>query len=784
MDLHRRTLDVLDWDRVVAALAEQARTPMGARAARSLPPRSAADARADHDAVEELRKIEEAEGPIPVGGVGDVADVAKRAAQGQVLEPEALRAAGSTLVSLRQLASRLHESGDDAPTLWGIGQNIQIDGWVADDIDQSFDATGQLSASKYPELGELRKTIGDLHETIRRTLDEMIKGDRFEDLLQDRFVTQRGDRYVLPIKSHAKNWDLGIVHGTSGSGRTVFVEPKEVIALNNRLRIAEGELSAAEHRILGALSATLGRIAPNVIAAIDAATEIDLACAREGLARQLKATRPIVRDEGVVHLVRGRHPVLLLQGVNVVANDLSVDPQHPVLVLTGPNTGGKTVALKTIGLCALLVRAGCFVPADEGSRVDIFDEVLADIGDAQGVQEGLSSFSAHLVALREMVARARPGALFLLDELASGTDPAQGGALARAVLEELLRRGPRVVVTTHYAQLKGLASVDPRFALAAMEYANGRPTYRVVHDATGESHALDTALRMGIPEELVIRARALMGEAERALLDAVQALDAERTRAAEEAARFRASEGDLKRRLAEVERREEALRAKAKDLENREAGRFLERLRAAEKAIGAVVADLQRAPSHDKVEAARASLAALKGLVPPEEQLPSAPPELAVGDRVRLKNLGQAGEVTGLGDLVSVRIGALTVRVKPDELERLGSADGPGAQKSKPTVQIAVSAAAPDLDEAVRVVGNTLDLRGQRVEEAMDASDKFFDDAQMRRYDVVFLLHGHGTGALKEALRSWLRSHPRVRDASPANADQGGDAFTVVALRP
>lgn len=787
IDLLARTRDVLDTDSLLTALSERARTPLGAAAARQLAPLASAEAiRRIHDGIDELRAIEAQEGGgIPVGGVTDIRETAKRAGQGAILDGPALREAAGCLSALRGLAHRIDEAVDIAPILNEISSGIQIEAWIVRELVNAFDQTGQLSAATYPELGELRTTILKLHETIRRTLDELVKGDELGDLLQDRFVTTRSDRYVIPIKAHAKNWDLGIVHGTSGSGRTVFVEPNEVIALNNRLRLAEGALQAVEHRIYTTLSQRLGRVAPQVQAALDAATAIDLLCARDTFARALTASRPLVGETGVIDLHKARHPVLLLRGVPVVGNDLQVTPAHPILVLTGPNTGGKTVALKTLALCAWLASLGCFVPADEGSRVDLFPTLIADIGDTQTVHGDLSSFSGHLTMLKATLdAAASEGsqALIVLDELCSGTDPAQGGALARAVLERLLTLGARVVVTTHYAQLKGLAEVDTRFSLAAMEYRNGRPTYRVLAGTAGESHALDTALRMGLPDDLVERARGLMDHGERALQDALAALDTERYRAQQVVVDTESLREQLATRERVLLQREQAVAYRAKELEEAQAAKFLDRLKNAEKAVAAVVADLQRAPDHKRVESARTTLAALRTLVP---GAPAPGPVLAapdVGDRVRLRSLGQTGELIALGDSATVRIGNLTVKVRYEELERIdGQAES--RQTPAPMKRQVAARASIDLGDALRMPHNTLDLRGERVDESFDLVDRFITEAGRRGLDVVFLLHGHGTGALKDALRRWLPTHAAAGKFAPANSDQGGDAYTVVEVR-
>src|SRR5205085_4598987 len=336
---------------------------------------------------------------------------------------------------------------------------------------------GMLSEQAYPVLGELRRRIAALERSIRRALEAVLDSPEYEGVLQDRFVTVRGDRFVVPVKSHARNLGLGIVHDASRSERTVFVEPAAIVPIGNERRMAESALAEEERRILAELSSALGEHATSLAAALGGAAALDLACARTDFAAQIEARRPNIGAEGIVDLERARHPVLALGSQSVVANDLRLDAKRPVLVLTGPNAGGKTVAMKTIGLCALLVRAGCFVPASAQSRVDIFDPVLADIGDMQTGHEGLSSFPAHPATLVEMLSAAGRGTLLLLDEIAAGTDPAQGGALARAILERLADAGARIVATTHYTQVKRMGAEDSRVEVSALEYADGKPTY-------------------------------------------------------------------------------------------------------------------------------------------------------------------------------------------------------------------------------------------------------------------------------------------------------------------
>jgi len=662
----------IDWPVVLEAWASCARTPMGAAAVRAAAPfADLSDVGLALDRCDEVLALEAEGVPVPVGDVLDLRADTGRAAKGIVLEPNELRAAASGLRALHELARVMAEGAPFAPSLAEVGSRISVDRATADTLEAAFDPLGELSGTTYPELEALRAAIAALQQEVRATLDRLVRGDELgDDLLQDRYWTVRDGRYVLPVRSHAKRWDLGIVHGTSNTGQTVYVEPHAIVQLNNEMRLAEGRLRAAEYAILAELSRQLGAGADDVEVAVEAAIEIDVAVSRAGLARRLDARRPAVGDCEIIRMRDARHPVLVLRGVDVVANDLEVGAERPVLVLSGPNAGGKTVALKTFALCAELVRHGLFVPAATGSRVDLFTTIRAVIGDRQTVEGDLSSFHAHLVGLAELVDGAAPGQLLLVDEIASGTDPAQGAALGQAVLERLAERGPRVVATTHFAALKGLAATDDRFAVAAVEVMEGRPTYRVLPGVAGESHALAVGARVGLPGAVLDRALELLGSQQAELGRLLRELDEERGRAAVATAAAERDRAEAARATAVISEREELLRNRIRDLEQRGAAAFLERLRNAEVAIGRVVADLQRAPSHERARAARTALGALGSLAKVEDDGPTAHPgRLEPGDRVRHVRLGGPGEVVAVdGENVEIRIGSLTLRARADEL--------------------------------------------------------------------------------------------------------------------
>ena len=780
MTLEERSVEGLDWPYLLEAFASCARTETGARRVRSLAPlTSAAEVAYAFDGTDEFALLESDGLEIPVSGVSDISADVQKASIGQVLDNDSLRSAATSLQALSDLHVVLTKRAGEAPTLAAMAADIEVDPHLAATLASAFTPEGELSPKRYPQLKELRARIQSIHTEIRSTLDALVNGDTMADLLQDRFWTQRENRYVLPIKVHAKRWDLGIVHGTSGSGQTAFIEPHGIIELNNRLRLVEGELSAAEYRIRAELSGLIGAVGDAVQVGLEIAVELDVVAARAGLARVLAAHRPEVGDEGVVILEKARHPVLILRGVEVIANDLQLTRDRPTLIISGPNAGGKTVAMKTIGLCALLVQHGCFVPADEGSRVDLFAVVRAAIGDQQNVERDLSSFSAHCETLAAMLADAGPEHLILLDELANGTDPAQGAALAQAVIEALGTTGARIVVTTHFARIKAMGAAAEDVGIAAVQYANGQPTYRVLPGVTGESHALSIAETMGIAPEILARSVELM-DGEAGLSRTLEALEAEHQRAVAAADQAELLTAEMRERERKLSLREEKIRKHSEALEAEGARAFLERLKKAEKAVGAVVAELQRDPDHKRAKAARDTLGALRDLVP-DAPAAKADEPIATGDRVRLMNVGKEGEVLSVaGNNLRILTGGLTVTAKRKDVERVGGPISTDGLRGGTAVERAPRAAA--LLEAVRLPTNTLDMRGMRVDEGFDAADKFFDTAVMRGIATVFLLHGHGSGALKDGVRGWLRSSSYVADWVPADAEQGGDAFTIVEL--
>ena len=801
LPLRPATLDALDWPAVCEALATHARTRRGAAACLALPLFAHASlAREAYAEVEEVGEAWRRADDVPVGGVADVADPVERAARGAVLEAEDLREIGGTARVLAGLRDWADDRADWLPRLHRIAQDVQVDPDLVEILGYAFDATGALDERTYPELGTLRRRIAQLRDRVRSTLEEIVRGTDWKDALQDSFVSERDGRFVVPVKMAARR-GLGIVHGVSGSGETAFVEPTAVVELHNELKETEGELARTERRILTELSREVGRRGPALRASLVAAMALDVAVARAGLGRTWNGSVPTVGGEGVMALKRARHPLLALreaesrrsrQPFDVVGNDLHLSPQRPGLVLTGPNAGGKTVALKTLGLCALLVRGGVPLPVDPGSRCDLFTGIVADVGDQQSVAGGLSTFSAHVGLLREALAAAAPGNLVLLDEVAVGTDPAQGAALARAVLERVVSDGARVVATTHYPELKALAGADPRFVVAAAQYEGGRPTYRLELGAPGASYALAMAGALGLDGEVIDRARTLLDEGQRALADTLERLSAERAALAETRRAVEARAAEAEARLRQLEAEEQKLAREGRKRLEEALATHRARLHAQEESARALVARLQAGGDLGAANKGLQELRAMRTAVTmPTAPAVEAPPyQPQVGESVRVRSLDQVGVVRSLGSRPEVEIGRMRMRVALTDLE---PARGKAANAAKaldpdagaPRVHTTVREAPPTPTNgtALRTSLNSCDVRGQRADEAIASVERFVDAASLCADRTLFVCHGHGTGALKNALRAWLPSFRAVKRWRPADADEGGDAWTVLELR-
>lgn len=817
------TLEDLAWPQILEHLAERCHTARGSAAARTLELFSAPDeARRRIAAVAEARLLHDLGEPMPFGGIEDVGEALGRVERGGVLEGPELAAVGKTVAGCAALRRHLMARAAATPLLAEEASGIAPLEHVSGPILDSFDPDGRLADHASAALGPLRRKVAELHAELGRRARALLDDAGIAPHLQDRFYTQREDRYVVPIRAEARARVRGIVHGSSQSGHTVFVEPEAIVELNNRLKLAETDVAEEERRILAELSSYVRAEAPAIRAALDAATRLDVLDAAALLAEAQGAIAPEIDEEGRLELRAARHPLMALAGKMVVPNDLVLAP-GTFLIISGPNAGGKTVALKTAGVAALLVRAGLHVPAAAPSRVPWFDAILTDIGDDQSLERDLSTFSAHLLAMRRFLETAGPRTLILVDELAVGTDPDQGAALGQALLEALAARGAQGIVTTHFEQLKALGARDPRFVNASVGYDLERmvPTFRLHLGVPGSSGALALARRLGLPREIVDEAEALLGGRRASIDELLSALAQERRRLEAEWE----SAAQARRRAEAAQREAEAARhafeEKTRRLHEQAHDEALEALRQARDELDRLKRALRGKGAAFDVHEAKEKLHALRseiaGYAPPPAEVGGAPARaenLRPGVRVLLPKLGSRGEVVEpprdgrvvvqVGRLRStvpmtdVRLdtGPATPAARPEARAGVFHGQAPRARTPKPAgVTFASRPAAPSAKPAdeggerlrddyapVRTASNTVDVRGARVDEALAQIDRFLDAALLVGEESVLVIHGHGTGALRNAVREHLALHPGIRRFRPGRPEEGGDGVTVAWL--
>jgi DNA mismatch repair protein MutS2 len=801
LQVSRRTLESLEWPQLVERLQAHARTPGGRRAcepdiAQSLFAADLESARARLAETSEARALLEIEAP-PFGGLPDVADALLRAERGGGLGAGELLDLASAADAVEETQRFLARHTVVAPRLAAHGAMLGRHTEFSVQVAATLDSEGQVRDSASPVLAEARAESRRANAELQRRMDAALQDPAIAPYLSDSFVTVRNDRFVLPVRTDARGKVRGIVHDASASGSTVFVEPQAVVEANNRLK--EAELCAAREvsRILRDLSNDAGREAPLLRASVAILEVLDLAFARGALSREWNGVEPAMHTAGIYVLPQLRHP--LLNTDRCVANDLRLGESHHVLVLSGPNAGGKTVAMKSLALAVLCARAGLHVAASPGARVDFAERLLADIGDAQNLRENLSTFSAHLANLARIVAAADARSVVVLDEIGDGTDPGEGAALAQAVLEALAGADARVVVTTHYALLKELAQVDARFENGSFEFdaTTLAPTFRLRFGVPGTSSALAVAARMGVRRDVLERAGELLDREDRRLERTLAELNTsrlalERERQLAERAReeSEATRAELGRKLSRMQERRDQLFASMR-------GELDAAFRRAHDEIASVVRDLQQGkPDSRGAQRARATLLAIETrareaeseLVPPAgSETESAESIGAIdwsraqpGDRVFVRG-GGPGVLISLPDRrgrVGVQVGGARLVVP---LERIGAATlDPGSRAGR-VAHVAIRAAVEAGEHSGGI--ERCDLRGLRVEAAIERLRAHLDRASLRGCSRIDVIHGLGTGALREAVRAHLSTSPYVERFGAGHPDAGGEGVTEVELR-
>src|SRR5215472_4431966 len=800
MQLTDRTLADLGFAEISRALVTRCSTEPGkqrASALQVLPDGEAA--RRSLAAVEEARGlIEENDFSLPLGGIGDLVSAVERAAKGAALEPRELIAAAQMLFAFIRLKEALESRFERAPLLGAIAQRLPELERLAARIDRCFEPTGEIADRASAALSEARARARALHQSIKGKIERLLQDEKFLPNLREPYFSLRSGRYVLPIIAAHRAEVPGIVHNASQSGQTLFVEPELLISQGNDLAIAESVVLDEERRILLELSGALGAEAEDILEGLRAAGELDFYEGAARLAIELDAAAPnLDADAGPLVLSDLRHPLLLLRGRQVVANDLAVEGSVRALIISGPNAGGKTATLTAVGLCALMLRAGLPIPASAASRLPLYRSIHTVIGDSQDLAHDLSTFSGHVEQLKEITHHAGAGSLVLIDEIAADTNPREGAALAIAVLEDLLARGAVVLVTTHLEELKALSHGDGRFMNARVGFDPARlaPTYRLQLGATGASSAIDIAARVGLPPQICERARELALGAAGPFSKALTALEEERRRASVEieTARGAAAAAEADRaRLAEEHKTLERWQAE-EELRHRE--RITAELKAVADEARELVAKLREQQSieaaarlqqqiSERFRQEQARVEEVRGRVAASEPGEGAP-DLRVGGWVRHARLGKDMEILELsGEQALVAAGPLKMRVATSELR---SATGPRPSSQFAGRAEASRAAARRAERAGPAEWASseerCDVRGLRQEDALREVELFLDRLARSEDEHALIIHGHGTGALKQAIREYLETSPYVRMYRPGTSEEGGDGVTIVGLR-
>jgi len=797
-----KAAQALEWPRLLELLATDAQSTMGAARCRSLPLASElAVARVRQLETTEMVRLLEGSEPVPALSFPDIRDSLIRASKGGVLEAQELRDCAIGLAMMEDVERYITRHHAEAQ---GLAQVVAPLHFVRElraiklAIDVAIQTDGSIRESATPELRRLTDHAHGLKKEIRQHLDQILHSRRYEEILQEAYFAQREGRYVLPVKAEMRGRIPGIVHDVSASGATVFLEPRELVELNNSIKVADLEIEREVRRILRELTALVASKAAEIGQGVETMAEFDGIRAKAMLSRRLKSNPVTLNDQGRVVLKQARHPLLMIARDQVVPNDIEVDETIRVLVISGPNTGGKTVTLKIVGLYALMVRTGLHLPCTPESEMALFTHVYADIGDAQDLSRDLSSFSAHMTQmvrlLSETAARSSidepsaPRSLVLLDEPVTSTDPQEGSALAEALLCHLASLNMKVVATTHYGPLKELAQTTPGFANASVEFdvAHLAPTYRLFMGIPGGSSALEIAGRLGMDAAILTDARKRLRREDRRLEDLMADLQQKRHQLADDTERARQARSEAERAAGQARalqaRLEEAEQEARKGLKKK-LGEQFQRARAE---VQATVDTFKREQKLIKAKETKQRLLELERqarseFAPVEEPIPVD--RLGIGSTVEIAGLGMSGTLlespqgkkrvrvkVGEGEVLATVANLIGLALACEEMVHLPPASSSGVRTGR--------GSRTGGDEQTLV-----DVRGQAADEAIDYVVAALDRATLSGAPFLRIIHGHGTGRLKSALREYLKDSPYVEEFRPGDRAEGGDGVTVAKIR-
>lgn len=784
-----RAMRTLEFDKVRQQVAHFCTSSIGKQAIDEMIPET--DFETVVSLLEEMDEglsILRVKGNVPMGGIFDIRPHAKRAQIGGMLSPMELMEISSTIRAsriLRNFIEDIEAEGEiSVPHFIERKQQMPVLTGLQHEINDCIDENGAVLDSASAALRSIRQSLRAEESKVRSKLESLIRGSNAAKMLSDAIITIRNDRFVIPVKQEYRGHYGGIVHDQSSSGQTLFIEPDAVVQANNEVQRLKVKEQAEIERILQVLSGKVMEVAHELFILVGLLGEIDVILAKGKYGQANKCTMPTMNKEGYIRLVRARHPLLSIE--EAVANTIEFGRDYTAIVITGPNTGGKTVTLKTVGLCTLMAQSGLPVPALDGSELAVFEQIFADIGDEQSIEQSLSTFSSHMVNIVDILKKFDDQSLVLFDELGAGTDPQEGAALAISILDEVVGRGARVMATTHYPELKAYGYNRPSVVNASVEFdiETLSPTYRLLIGVPGRSNAFEISKRLGLNEHIIQQAKSFTGTDRHEVESMIASLEESRLKSEHDAdeaygllqeAEYLHSQ--LAERLKTIDEKKEALEKKAKDKARKivdeakaQADKIISELKEMKKNAASLVKEHELIDAKKRLDAAApAENKVLKKAIEVRERQQN----LQVGDEVKVLSYGQKGtilEKAGEKEWV-VQIGILKMKLPDSDLQYIK----------------------PEKEPAKKVVMNVrnrnshvkleLDLRGERYEDALILTEEYLDDALLANYPRVSIIHGKGTGALRQGIQQFLKGHKRVKSFRYGEAGEGGFGVTVVELK-
>jgi len=785
--MNDRALKVLEFNKIIEILKSKASSSLGKEAIN--------DIRVYKDIDTVKRKLQETQevvdiitrfGMIPFGAVHDLTNEMKVAKVGSYLNIRQILYIADTLRTARKLKAYIHrfdESDAQFPIMTDYANSIYSFKYLEDKINKCIVNEEEIADHASSELADIRSNIRKTNDQIRSKLDSIISNPNTQKYLQDALVTVRNDRFVVPVKSSYKNHIKGIVHDKSSSGVTLYIEPNSVVNLNNKLKSYRMDEEAEIERILYELTADIDEISDKIMSNQIYLKKIDAIIAKANLSIEMQGIVPRLNKKRYIRVVNGRHP--LISKDEVVPLNIWLGKEHHSLVITGPNTGGKTVTLKTIGLLTLMTMAGLHIPADYGTEISIFDEVFADIGDEQSIEQSLSTFSSHMTNIVSILKNVTQNSLVLFDELGAGTDPTEGAALATSILKQLHRKKILTVATTHYNELKEYALVEDGIENACVEFdiETLSPTYKVLVGVPGKSNAFDISRKLGLSEEVIDEAQMHIKKENVQFEEIISHIEKDRKvseKERNEAVNLRIEIEEMKKKL---EKEKEKFEKRKKNIvrdAKAEAKSILKDAKRESKEIINELRDFKDKSSIDnkRVEELKSKIdSSIKDqneILFDESSDHLVPNQLKEGDPVEIVTLGQEGKVLEInGDSITVQAGIMKFNVDKSNLKRIKSVK----EKDEP-----IKTPSKRISRSVKDISKELDIRGKNVDEATLIIDNYLDDVYMSSLDEVIIIHGKGTGALREGVRNYLENHYHVKKIRGGEYNEGGSGVTVVTL--